>query len=216
MHTCKEEGKGERGKKRGRWRRWKVKYSSLFLDAVLPAGPCSLTCWLEERGCKKKKKIESTGRREKKAKATCEVCKVRGGRAEMGGVFASYWWGTMGHANWRTRALKQKQKMDILAHKLTHLGVQAQQAYELQCSCCHGDTLSCWPPDSIFPLAWLLKEMIDKCPNVSRPSRPHRFSVFGGVMPLSLPESKGTCACMCMCVCLRANSVNSRFLSLRM
>ena len=29
-------------------------------------------------------------------------------------------------------------------------------------------------PDSIFPAAGLLKEMIDKCPNVRRPSRPHR------------------------------------------
>lgn len=52
-HTSKGEENGERqkGKERERPRWLKVKYSfSFFLDAVLPAGPCSLTRWLEEGG----------------------------------------------------------------------------------------------------------------------------------------------------------------------
>lgn len=36
-----------------------------FLVAVLPAGPCSLTCWLEEGG---RKKMEERERREKRLK----------------------------------------------------------------------------------------------------------------------------------------------------
>lgn len=36
-----------------------------FLDAVLPAGPCSLTRWLEEGG---KKNIVREGKREKRLK----------------------------------------------------------------------------------------------------------------------------------------------------
>lgn len=73
-HTGKEEENSERqrGKERERpmWR--KVKYPFFFFwDAVIPAGPCSLTRWLEEGG----KKNGERGKEGEKAKAACEVAR---------------------------------------------------------------------------------------------------------------------------------------------
>lgn len=48
-------------------------FSFFFSDALLPAGPCSLTHWLEEGGIQKN--LER-GKEGEKAKAACEVARL--------------------------------------------------------------------------------------------------------------------------------------------
>lgn len=157
----------------------RLKTPFLGRGAVLPTGPCSLTHRLEEEAFKK-----LWGKEREKARGSCEVPKVSDSEAK---------WEEHLPPTDREQldTLKEAQahltgtsrKIVIFPHKHTNihtLRTTIPAGYELPCSCCHGDTVSCWPPWLHFPAPWLLKEMIDKCPNVSRPISPHRMGVGVG------------------------------------
>lgn len=169
-------GRREKGKRGQGGERLKTPF--LGRGAVLPTGPCSLTHWLEEGAFQK-----LWGKEREKARGSCEVPKVSDSEAK---------WEEHLPPTDREQLDTQKEaqahltgtsrKIVIFPHKHTNidtLRTTIPAGYELQCSCCHGDTVSCWPPWLHFPAPWLLKEMIDKCPNVSRPISPHRMGVGG-------------------------------------
>lgn len=92
------------------------------------------------------KNLGERKRREKKAKAACKVSGLEVEELKWeeylplaDGEQLDTQGGTCTHSNPET-------KMDILTHKHTNmhaLRTTIPAGYELQCRCCHGDTLSC-------------------------------------------------------------------------
>lgn len=194
-HKEKESGMRQKGKRQKRPRWWKVK-DSFFGERGCPTNRALFPDLLDRRGGK-----TLWGKQRENARASCEVPKVSDSKAK---------WEEHLPPTDREQLETQKEaqahptgtsrKIAIFPHKHTNihtLRTTIPAGYELQCSCCHGDTVSCWPPWLHFPAPWLLKEMIDKCPNVSRPIWPHRMGGWGVCVGFhSITIGKFVCVCV--------------------